>query len=176
MTSFVEALQDADVPIIAEIKPYSPELGDLLKGRDPKEIASHYQNAGVACLSVTTGRWHGGSIGMLEEVARVAKIPILRKDFITSRHELTRSLDAGADSVLLSAQLIRRQELMMLIDEALSMGMTPFVETNQLSDLEGLSLPLGTVLAVCNRDIRMMERFPRVLIFIRQVGSATLLC
>ncbi|OMH29137.1 hypothetical protein [Motiliproteus sp. MSK22-1] len=157
MTSFVKALQDAAVPMIAEIKPYSPELGDLLKGRDPKEIAESYQQGGVACLSVTTGRWHGGNIAMLEAIAGIAEIPVLRKDFITSRHELRRSLGAGADSVLLSAQLIRRQELMMLIDEALRMGLTPFVETNQASDLEGLSFPLGTVLAICNRDIREKE-------------------
>ncbi len=144
--------------MIAEIKPFSPECGDLLRGRDPLAIARSYVALGAPCLSVTTGRWHHGNLAMLHDVAKGTAVPILRKDFITRRAQLAESRDAGASAVLLSAQLLRRQELLGLASQALELELTPFIEADAIAQLQGLVLPAGCILAICNRDIRRQEK------------------
>lgn len=158
MSAFIQALRDASAPLIAEIKPFSPECGDLLRGRNPLDIARSYLAQGAPCLSVTTGRWHHGSLAMLRDIAYDSGVPVLRKDFITRRAQLAESRDAGAAAVLFSAQLLRRQELSGLVMQALAMGLTPFIEADDAGQLAGLQLPAECVLAICNRDIRRQEK------------------
>lgn len=157
MNHFIRALRTSAIPLIAEIKPWSPEYGDLLQGRTALSIAQDYLTAGVPCLSITTGRWHRGSLTQLEQVASQTNVPILRKDFITRKGQLGESRDAGASAVLLSAQILRRQELTQLALSALDMGLAPFIEADSRTQLDGWLLPPGCILAVCNRDIRQKE-------------------
>lgn len=158
MSAFIQALRSAAAPLIAEIKPFSPECGDLLHGRNPLDIARHYVAQGAPCLSVTTGRWHRGDLTMLHELAHGAEVPILRKDFITRRAQLAESLEAGASAILFSAQLLRQRELLGLASQALALGLTPFIEADATAQLEALKLPAGCILAICNRDIRQQEK------------------
>ena len=155
-TRFYQCLAEAEAPLIAEIKPSSPKVGPLLAERSVKEIARDYADAGAACLSVTTGRWHRGSIAMIAAMA-LTGLPVLRKDFITTRQDLEISKQAGASAVLLTCKLIRRQDILRLSDMALSLGLTPFVEAASAQELAGLTLPYGAILAVNNRDIRQQE-------------------
>ncbi|WP_299963949.1 hypothetical protein [uncultured Roseobacter sp.] len=154
--SFHRALDEAAAPLIAEIKPSSPKVGALLATRTVDQIARDYARAGAPCLSVTTGRWHQGSLEMIAQM-QGAGLPILRKDFITSTAALEASRDAGASAVLLTCKLIRRRDLLRLAEQALSRGLTPFVEAATPEELDGLRLPEGAVLAVNNRDIAIRE-------------------
>lgn len=157
MSTFIPALRASATPLIAEIKPWSPEHGDLLRGREALSIARDYLAAGAACLSVTTGRWHKGNLALLERIASQTDVPVLRKDFITRKAQLGESQAAGASAVLLSAQILRRQELTQLALSALEIGLTPFIEADSRAQLDDWLLPPGCVLAVCNRDIRQRE-------------------
>ena len=88
--------------MIADIKPVSPRDGDLVRKRDPAELAKALERAGACVLSVVTEPLHfGGSIQMLAEVARSVSLPVLRKDFISSPEQIDESQEAGASSVLL---------------------------------------------------------------------------
>lgn len=158
MTSpdFRAALRAASAPVIAEVKPYSPSVGDLIAGRSVAEIAAAYARAGVPCLSVTTGQWYGGSPAMIAELAATG-LPVLRKDFIVSRAHLEESARLGASAVLLTCTLLRPRDLARLAGLALDLGLTPFVEAASDTELEALSLPEGAVLAVNNRNIRERE-------------------
>lgn len=153
---FRAALRAASAPVIAEVKPFSPSAGDLIGGRSVAGIAAAYARAGVPCLSVTTGQWHGGSPAMIAELAATG-LPVLRKDFIVSRSHLEESARLGASAVLLTCALLRPRDLARLAGLALDLGLTPFVEAASAAELEGLSLPCGTVLAVNNRNIRQRE-------------------
>ncbi|MBV2358168.1 indole-3-glycerol-phosphate synthase [Thalassococcus sp. CAU 1522] len=154
--SFHDALANAAAPLIAEIKPHSPKTGPLLAGRRVADIARDYAAAGVGCLSVTTGAWHGGDPAMIAEMAATG-LPVLRKDFITSQRHLEESRAAGAAAVLLTCTLLRRADLVRLADAALCLGLTPFVEAASARELDGLSLPDGAILAINNRNIRGKE-------------------
>jgi indole-3-glycerol phosphate synthase len=149
---------DGTMPIIAEIKPSTPEHGDLLRGRRIECIVMAYEAAGAACISVVTGRWFGGSAPLLEQVAATTKLPILQKDFIVTAAAMARSAAMGASAVLLTSTVITRQALVRLVDEALGLGLTPFVELASPAELRDLELPPGAIAAVNNKDIRAKER------------------
>lgn len=153
---FHAALARAHAPVIAEIKPDSPKVGALLARRSVAGVAEDYRRAGAACLSATTGSWHGGHLSMIGAMADTG-LPVLRKDFIISRRHLRDTLDAGGAAVLLTCALLRRADIERLALDALDIGLTPFVEAASSADLAGLVLPEGTVLAINNRDIRSRE-------------------
>jgi indole-3-glycerol phosphate synthase len=154
--TFYTALAGAAAPLIAEIKPSSPKVGPLLARRSVTEVARDYARAGAPCLSVTTGSWHKGSVEMIGQMATTG-LPVLRKDFITSVRDLEISKQAGAAAVLLTCKLIRRQDILRLAEAALRFGLTPFVEAALVTELDGLRLPEGCILAINNRDIRQQE-------------------
>lgn len=145
------------IPVIAEIKSCTPSAGDLLKGRSIASIAGEYHTGGAACLSVVTGKWFGGSADMLTELARHTWLPILRKDFITNKRQIVQSKANGAAAVLLTKKLLRTEHLTDLSAYALSIGVTPFVEISDETDVQGVSLPPGAVIAVNNKRIMDQE-------------------
>ncbi|GEM_PF-2446047 len=93
-TDFLKRLlissSDGTIPVIGEIKAYTPNNGDLLRDRSVEAIAEVYQDMGLACLSVVTGRWFKGLPEMLTRVANASNLPILRKDFIVSKPAVER--------------------------------------------------------------------------------------
>lgn len=157
ITNLLHAGAKQKIPIIAEIKAYTPKEGELLRHRAVEDVAECYQDSGMACLSVVTGRWFGGSLNLLERVASAASLPILRKDFIVSRSSIERSKQLGASAILLTKRLVDDKQFKRLSEYALSLGLTPFIEVSELRELDGLKLVPEEVLAVCNRDIRTQE-------------------
>lgn len=154
---FKTIFEEASVPLIAEIKPFSPESGDLLKGRQIGDIAKAYADAGAIAVSITTGRWHKGRLDMVAEAA-ASDLPILRKDFVTTRRDLEESRQAGASAVLLTCRILRIADLTTLAGRALDVGLTPFIEAADEHEILALdAAPEGSVIAVNNRDISLRE-------------------
>ena len=55
--------------VLAEVKVRSPKEGDLLGGRDPRDLARAYDGAGAAGISVVTeAADFGGSIDIVRAV------------------------------------------------------------------------------------------------------------
>jgi indole-3-glycerol phosphate synthase len=157
MTRFVSAVLDAGTPVIAEIKPRSGDGDDLLRGRGPAEIARTYRDAGAACLSVVTGRWFGGRLDLLRTVASETGLPVLQKDFITRESQLATASELGAAAVLLTAQLLPVASLRRLVECALLLGVTPFVEVTGEAEIAAVPHAQDCVIAVNNKDIRLRE-------------------
>lgn len=159
MTSpFALSLTDAARPVIMEIKPRDGAGRDLLGGRSVRSMVATYEAAGAPCLSVVTGRWFGGTVELLREVAQLTSLPILRKDFLTRRAELSRSRSLGASAVLLTARLLPAVALRDLIEEALRLDLTPFVEITEERDMQDISYRHHCVVAVANKDVRRREQ------------------
>lgn len=85
-TSAFEAVRaHGRIPLISEIKCYSPKEGDLLLGRNPLVLAQIMERAGATCISVVTESAHfGGSLTLLRDVIAAVSLPVLRKDFLTT--------------------------------------------------------------------------------------------
>ncbi|MEV4970473.1 indole-3-glycerol-phosphate synthase [Streptomyces scopuliridis] len=155
---FLEALLAADRPLVMEIKRRDAHGYDLLGGRTPAAIVESYEAAGAPCISVVTGRWFGGTTGLLRDVAALTDLPLLQKDFITRKDQLSAAGELGASAVLLTAALLPRSSMRTLITASLLLGLTPFVEVTEESELDGLPHADECVVAVNNKDIKAKER------------------
>jgi indole-3-glycerol phosphate synthase len=144
-------------PVIAEIKVRSAKEGLLIEDRLVEDIVAQYVEGGASCLSVVTGRWFGGDMNLLKRVRSLTSMPILRKDFIVSRKELEASKELGADAVLLTRRLMQPDALARLAAEAIDLGLVPFVEVADETELATTQLPADAVLAINNRDLRIKE-------------------
>jgi indole-3-glycerol phosphate synthase len=146
------------IPVIPDIKPRSPQRGDLLKGRDPVNLAKKLAKAGAPALSVVTEPdYFGGSARLLADVAEATGLPVLRKDFITQSWQLRESMAMGAHAVLLIAAMLKREQLYELIEGCFKLGLEPLVETHsqeEVFSLEGIDL---TVIGINNRSIVELE-------------------
>lgn len=157
---FTDALLAAPRPVIMEVKRQDADGTDLLGARSVTEVVAAYEEAGAPCISVVTGRWFGGGEALLEEVAASTRLPLLRKDFLTSRRQLERSRDLGASAVLLTVRLLPGGVLARLVDHALELGLTPFVEVADAAEAAAVPRAGRCVVAVNNKDITTRERLP----------------
>ena len=156
---FHAALSAGDsVQLIAEVKRASPSAGQIREDFDPVEIATCYEDAGAACISVLTDEpFFQGSLEYLRRVRSAVEVPLLRKDFIVDRYQLLQARWAGADCVLLIAECLSPSELKRLHDEAVELGLQTLIELFDSENLEAV-LATGTrMVGVNNRDLRTFE-------------------
>ena len=117
--------------IIAELKRASPSEGMIREAFHPVELAHELENAGAATLSVLCEphRFLGGE-DYLREVRAAVSLPVLYKDFITTRYQLTAARAAGADAALLIAAVLDDAALKDLLAFAHELGLAALVETH----------------------------------------------
>ncbi|AYN38961.1 indole-3-glycerol-phosphate synthase [Streptomyces dangxiongensis] len=157
-TPFGDALAAAARPLVMEVKLRDADGRDLLGGRGVAETVERFEAAGAPCLSVVTGHWFGGTEDLLREVASRTSLPLLRKDFVTSRRQLERTRELGASAVLLTGRLLPAGVLARLTDRALGLGLTPFVEVADAAEAAMVARGPECVVAVNNKDIATRER------------------
>ena len=144
-----------DVQVIAEVKKASPSAGVLRADFDPVVIAQTYERHGAACISVLTDEpSFQGHLSYLHDIRAAVNVPLLRKDFLIDRYQLLEARVAGADAVLLIAEILDDKALSRLLREATELGLQALVE---LYDRENLPRVLDSgarLIGVNNRDLR----------------------
>jgi indole-3-glycerol phosphate synthase len=150
------ARQDG-VNIIAECKRRSPSKGVLRTEYDPVAIATAYEEAGAAAISVLTEpTFFDGSLEHLTAVRAAVDLPLLRKDFIVSEYQLLEAKAAGADAVLLIVAALRPAELKVLHDHARRHGLDVLVEVHNATELS-IAIDVGArIIGVNNRNLRTL--------------------
>jgi indole-3-glycerol phosphate synthase len=147
-----------DIEVIAEVKKASPSAGVLRADFDPVAIAAIYACHDAACISVLTDyRFFQGELGYLAAIRGSVDRPLLRKDFVLDRYQLVEARLAGADAVLLIAEILADDQLRWLVAETRALGMEPLVE---LYDADNLSRVLDAgarLIGINNRDLRSFE-------------------
>jgi len=146
------------VTVIPDIKCTSPKEGDLLRGRDPVDIAKLLAKRGAPALSVVTERERfGAAPGLLRAVADAVDLPILRKDFITNESALEETMEMGASAILLICSVTDKKILARLYESAISLGLEPFVEVCSEEELR-FACELGAqLIGINNRNIATLE-------------------
>ncbi|MGE4274227.1 MAG: indole-3-glycerol-phosphate synthase [Desulfitobacterium sp.] len=162
-TKFTDALtarkQAGMIPVIPDIKSTSPKLGDLLRGRDPLEVAKLLAEAGAPALSVVTEpNDFGGSVELLKRIVKGTTIPVLRKDFIMHTDDLKITKDCGADAVLLICAIQTFESLKELYNEALRIGLEPLVEAHTKEELIWADKIGAKLVGINNRNILKLEK------------------
>jgi len=155
--SFAAALRGDTVQVIAELKRRSPSKGVINEGLQAPERGAAYERGGAAALSVLTEPTRfGGALEDLSSVRAAVRLPLLRKDFITTEVQLLEARAAGASAVLLIARALPVARLRELAAQARALGLECLVETRSEAELAtALSVP-GAVVGVNNRDLESL--------------------
>jgi indole-3-glycerol phosphate synthase len=153
---FLQALATAkEMAIIAEVKRASPSAGEIRPDFDPISIAKTYTAHGATCLSVLTDeKYFRGHLDYLRAIRDAVPIPLLRKEFIVDEYQLDEAREAGADAVLLIAEILPGTRLKELYDAARDRGLDVLIELHDAPELPRV-LETGTkLLGINNRDLR----------------------
>jgi indole-3-glycerol phosphate synthase len=153
---FIAALEKPGaVQVIAEVKKASPSAGVIRADFDPVAIARTYEGHGAACISVLTDEpFFQGRLRYLEQIRQQVGVPVLRKDFILHRYQLLEARVAGADAVLLIAEILDDRCLKELLRDAHDLGMQALVEIHDAENLERAVESGARLIGVNNRDLR----------------------
>jgi indole-3-glycerol phosphate synthase len=144
--------------VIAEVKRSSPSRGALADIADPAALAAEYAAGGATLVSVLTERRRfSGGLDDLGAVRRRVDIPLLRKDFLVTRYQLTEARVWGADVVLLIVASLDQRDLVALREHAESLGMTALVEVHDEEETRRAVDSGASVVGVNARDLRTLE-------------------
>ena len=155
--SFKASLQASSTGIIAEFKRKSPSKGWIQADAVASEVVAAYQLAGAAAVSVLTDAPNfGGSGADLIAVRALARVPLLRKDFIVDPLQVYQSKGLGADVILLIAAALSPKEVEILASLAHSLSMEVLLEVHSEQELECLCNDVDVV-GVNNRNLDSFE-------------------
>ncbi len=156
---FRAALAAASGPaIIAEIKRASPSVGIIVRALDPAAIARDYQAAGADAISVLTESDHFlGDLSYLDVARAAATLPVLRKDFLSTRYEVVQSAAYGADALLAIVAGLTDEQLAALHDEARRYELDVLVEVHTEAELARALNAGATLLGINNRNLHTFE-------------------
>jgi indole-3-glycerol phosphate synthase len=145
------------IALISEIKPKSPSQGELRKIQDAVSIANIMQDNGATAISVLTeANYFGGNIETLIDLSEKIKLPLLRKDFITSEAEIEESYNCNADAVLLIVGLLK-ERTGTLLNKCEERGIEALVEVHNEAELR-TALEIGTkIIGINNRNLETMR-------------------
>ena len=147
-----------EIHIIAEIKRRSPSKGSLAVIPDPVSLALEYEAGGASIISVLTeSRGFGGSLDDLEAVSDAVKIPVLRKDFISTEYQVVESRARGADLLLLIMAGLDDKQARLLLTLTRELGMEALVETHDATEV-ARAVDLGaSIIGINARDLSTFE-------------------
>jgi indole-3-glycerol phosphate synthase len=144
--------------VISEIKRRSPSKGDLDLTLDPSVVASDYEIGGASCLSVLTDReFFGGCREDLAVAREACALPVLRKDFTVSVHDVCDARIMGADAVLLIVAALDDLELTEFLDVARRCSLAALVEVHDEVELRRATDAGAELIGVNQRDLRTFE-------------------
>jgi indole-3-glycerol phosphate synthase len=141
--------------IIAEVKKASPSAGVLRADFDPVAIARIYEAGGANAISVLTDEpFFQGHLAYLTAIRQAVAPPVLRKDFIIDAYQVVEARVAGADAVLLIAEILDGSELQALLGQIHALGMHALVELYDRANLPRVLDAGAKIIGVNNRDLR----------------------
>jgi indole-3-glycerol phosphate synthase len=122
------------------------------------DAAAAYETSSVVrAISVLTNTTHfGGTIGDLARIAAASTKPVLRKDFILDPYQIYAARAAGADAVLLMANVLSAERMAELHELVLELGMESLFEVHEAQEID--SLPANArVVGINSRKFKSRE-------------------
>ncbi len=175
-------LRNSGSGIIAEFKRKSPSKGWFSKEASIKVIGKSYEENGATAMSVLTDtKYFGGSHQDLTD-ARMAdiKLPILYKNFIIDEYQLYQARLYQANTVLLIAACLSKDECRQLIAKAHGLGLEVLLEMHTEAETEYAALEpdmcginnrnLGTFVTDVNNSIRLAGLLPDNIVKVSESG------
>jgi len=149
--------------VIAEIKRKSPSAGVIREDFDPVAIALAYEKAGATAIScLTDTKFFGGNLEFIQKIRSAIALPVLRKDFIIDEYQIWEARGAGADAILLIAEVLPEGQLIDHLILSQRLGMTALVEVHDMENLLKVQKHIGfphagyCLLGINNRNLETM--------------------
>lgn len=152
--SFGKAIQKSEWTLIAECKLASPAKGPLCTDYSVPELAKVFTANGATALSVHTDMHFSGRLEDIAAVRAVTQLPILRKDFVIDEYQIYEARVAGADAVLLIANILSDDQLKEYLAIAYELGMDSLVEVHTLEELERVQQISAPLVGINNRNLQ----------------------
>ncbi len=151
----VALAESGPIQLIAEVKKASPSADVIRPDFDPVAIARVYQEHGAACISVLTDTpYFQGHLSHLARVRASVVLPLLRKDFLFNEYQVVEARLAGADAILLIAEILDDLTMAALLKRARMMGMSALVELHDAANLPRVLAAGADLVGINNRDLR----------------------
>lgn len=158
--SMSAALRQSDTGIIAEFKRRSPSKGDIHPSAMVRDIVPAYESAGASACSVLTDTpFFGGALTDLAVAASLARIPLLRKDFIVSEFQIAQARVYGASAILLIASALSADEISRFTATAHGLGLEVLLELHSMQELDKVNTD-ADMIGVNNRNLATFETDP----------------
>jgi indole-3-glycerol phosphate synthase len=173
------------IRLIAEVKKASPSAGVIREDFDPVAIARTYQSHGAHAISVLTDvKYFQGHLSYLARVRAGVVLPVLRKDFVIDPYQVVEARMAGADAVLLIAEILDDQQLVDLQAHAKRLGMRTLVEFHDPANLDRVVASGADTIGINNRDLhrfatdlettlRLRDQIPPGVVVVSESGIRT---
>ena len=125
--------------LIAEIKRRSPSMGDMRAENVVAAAAAYEAEPLVRAVSVLTNTTHFGmDMDDLRRISATSTKPVLRKDFILDPYQVYAARAAGADAVLLMANVLSAAQMRELYGTVLELGMEALFEVHEAAEIDAL--------------------------------------
>ena len=103
---------------------------------------------------MTDAPFFKGHLSYLARIRAAVAIPLLRKDFIIDEYQVVEARLAGADAILLIAEILDDRQLVSLRERAEGLGMAALVEFHEEENLPRVLNSGATLIGVNNRDLK----------------------
>jgi len=156
---FAGALTAEGFGLIAEWKHRSPSMGEMRAKNVLAAPGAYEKSPVVRAVSVLTNKTHFG--GTMEDLARIAASstkPVLRKDFILDPYQIYAARAAGADAVLLMANVLSAERMAELHELVLELGMESLFEVHEAGEIDFLPAA-ARVVGINSRKFKSREGF-----------------
>ncbi len=148
-------VEPEEISLIAEVKKASPSKGLICRDFDPEAIASDYEQAGAAAISVLTdSEFFQGSLEYLARIRQRVSLPLLRKDFIIDHFQVDQARAWGADAILLIVAILDQVLLEELLAHARELSLDCLVEVHDEAEAERALKAEVDLLGVNNRNLK----------------------
>ena len=151
--SFLQALQNPGLNIIAELKPKSPSAGTLRNDFKIEQILPVYNKYACALSVLTDSKYFDGSFELLSAVTKQSPLPTLCKDFIIDPYQCHLARSCGAEAVLLIMKILDDKQLKDLYAQIKDLGMTAVVEIQNEAELKRAYNMLPEIILINNRNL-----------------------
>jgi indole-3-glycerol phosphate synthase / phosphoribosylanthranilate isomerase len=184
MGRFRDALAGEGLAAIAEVKRRSPSAGELRPNADPAALASGFERAAAAAVSILVDERFGGEHADLAAARSASRLPLLAKGFFSSADELGELRRLGADAVLLLLRDLDDGQARQLMGAAEELGLDTLVEAHDAEELRravalgadtiGINARDLTTFAIDRRlQLDLVESAPRDRVVVAESAIAT---
>jgi indole-3-glycerol phosphate synthase len=159
LRSLEAALLSEGFSLLAEIKERSPSVGPMRKENVLEAAQAYAECPLVKGISVLTNETHfGGSLNRLQDLRQSSLKPLLRKDFIIDPYQIYEARVAGADAILLMANVLDGPAMKELFALATDLQLEVLFEIHTEEELATIP-PGARILGINSRKFKTTTGF-----------------